>query len=121
MNIYFYKSFLDVIKNDSNENRRNDILLALYIMRKHHVLDVYLNDFFSLHDANCLKERLCFYQHSGIKFLIMSTISWVCSSQGSFFWSKHYSDNSKINQDYEKCRIIRNKSLKISKNNHEQH
>lgn len=121
MNIYFYKSFLDVIKNDSNENRRNDILLALHIMRKHHVLDVYLTDFFSLLDANCLKERLCLYQHSGIKFLIMS-ISWVCSSQGSsLFWSEHYSDNSKINQDYEKCRIIRNKSLKISKNNHEQH
>ena len=115
MNIYFYKSFLDVIKNDSNENRRNDILLALYIMRKHHVLDVYLTDFFSLLDANCLKERLCLYQHSGIKFLIMSTISWVCSSKGSLFWSEHYSDNSKINQDYEKCRKIRNKSLQNSK------
>ena len=114
MNIYFYKSFLDVIKNDSNENRRNDILLALHIMRKHHVLDVYLTDFFSLLDANCLKERLCLYQHSGIKFLIMS-ISWVCSSQGSHFWSKHYSNDSKINQDYEKCRKIRNKSLQNSK------
>ena len=111
INIYFYKSFLDVIKNDSNENRRNDILLALHIMRKHHVLDVYLTDFFSLLDANCLKERLCLYQHSGIKFLIMS-ISWVCSSQGSLFWSEHYSDNSKINLDFEKCRKIRIKSLK---------
>ena len=108
----FYKSFLDVIKNDSNVNRRNDLLLALYIMRKHHVLDVYLNDFFSLHDANCLKERLCFYQHSGIKFLIMSTISWVRSSQGSLFWGQLYKYDSKINQDFEKCRIIRNKCLK---------
>ena len=115
MNIYFYKSFLDVIKNDSNENRRNDILLALYILRKHHLLDVYINEFFKQHDAKYLKERLCLYQHSGIKFLIMS-ISWVCSSQGSsLFWSEHYSDNSKINQDYEKCRKIRNKSLQNSK------
>ena len=88
MNIYFYKSFLDVIKNDSNENRRNDILLALHIMRKHHVLDVYLTDFFSLLDANCLKERLCLYQHSGIKFLIMS-ISWLCSSQGSSLFGQN--------------------------------
>ena len=42
----------------------------------------------------------------------LSKILKVCSSQGSFFWSEHYSDNSKINQDYEKCRIIRNKCLK---------
>ena len=116
MNIYFYKSFLDVIKNDSNENRRNDILLALHIMRKHHVLDVYLTDFFSLLDANCLKERLCFYSHSGFMWLVMNTIGWASSSQGSsLFWSEHYSDNSKINQDYEKCRKIRNKSLQNSK------
>ena len=114
MNPYFYKTFLDVIKNDSNENRRNDILLALYILRKHHLLDIYINEFFKQHDAKYLKERLCFYSHSGIMWLVMNTISWVSSSQGSRFWGQLYKYDSKINQDYEKCRTIRNKSLKKS-------
>ena len=36
----------------------------------------------------------------------------VSSSQGSRFWGQLYKYNSKINQDFEKCRIIRNKCLK---------
>lgn len=51
----------------------------------------------------------------------LSKILKVCSSQGSRFWGQLYKYDSKINQDFEKCRIIRNKSLKFSKKNHEQH
>ena len=36
----------------------------------------------------------------------------VSSSQGSRFWGQLYKYDSKINQDFEKCRIIRNKCLK---------
>ena len=106
------KKFLDVIQETLKGEKRNDILLALYILRKHHLLDVYINEFFKQHDAKYLKERLCFYSHSGFMWLVMNTIGWASSSQGSHFWSKHYSNDSKINQDFEKCRIIRNKCLK---------
>ena len=42
----------------------------------------------------------------------LSKILKVCSSQGSRFWGQLYKYDSKINQDFEKCRIIRNKCLK---------
>ena len=106
------KKFLDVIQETLKGEKRNDILLALYILRKHHLLDMYINEFFKQHDAKYLKERLCFYSHSGIMWLVMNTISWVSSSQGSRFWGQLYKYDSKINQDFEKCRIIRNKCLK---------
>ena len=71
------KKFLDVIQETLKGEKRNDILLALYILRKHHLLDMYINEFFKQHDAKYLKERLCFYSHSGIMWLVMNTISWV--------------------------------------------
>ena len=42
----------------------------------------------------------------------LSKILKVCSSQGSRFWGQLYKYDSKINQDFEKCSIIRNKCLK---------
>ena len=71
------KKFLDVIQETLKGEKRNDILLALYILRKHHLLDMYINEFFKQHDAKYLKERLCFYSHSGFMWLVMNTISWV--------------------------------------------
>ena len=95
--------------------------IVLKTFQKYGLLDIYLTEVFKQRTEEALQAKLHYifdssnYRHIDCSTIIDRTLTWDKTSQGSLFWSEHYSDNSKINQDYEKCRIIRNKSLKISK------